>query len=62
MTSIHKLNDLLLRIELDIQKARDSAIYDADLQGVKNRLQSVIINSKNIAEYIEVHDKEMHES
>lgn len=58
MHTVHIINDLLLRIELDIQKAKDAVTYDADLQNVKNRMHSVIAQSRNIAQYIEFANKE----
>jgi len=57
MHTVHKINDLLLRIELDIQKAKDAVTYDVDLQNVKNRMHSVISQSKSIAQYIELNEE-----
>ena len=48
MSTINKMNDLLLRIELDLQKAKDALVFENDYQNAKNRLHSVIVHSKNL--------------
>jgi hypothetical protein len=50
---LHKISDLLLRIELDIQNAKDALIYDSDLERAKKRMQSVTEQSKSLINTIE---------